>query len=155
MTKVWELFERDDVTESEWQEALEVIEAEEKQEWANFLKRQENYDDAFYTDPWISRFRPYIRNRGYGFVYRLADLDGNLVKSKVVNGKFGEVWMVEQKDGSVEWVNVSVAESVAKQQAHYNKKGYQLVYCKVRVRLGQYHKPYLNMDEVVEVEVVK
>lgn len=155
LMRVEELFERNDVTDVEWAGALAVIEAEESKQWAEFLERQQNFDDAVYSNPWVSKLRSYVGNKGCGFIYQLADLQGNLVKSKMVDGKFGKVWLVEKQDGSVEWVNVSSAEKFSRQQAHYNKKGYQLVQCTVRIRLNKQGEPYHNLDEVIEVEMLK
>lgn len=49
----------------------------------------------------------------------LVDMDGNIVSDKIVNGKFGECWII--KNGA----NVQFV-SVAKKQATYNKKGYKV-----------------------------
>jgi hypothetical protein len=48
----------------------------------------------------------------------LCDMDGNVISDRIVNGKFGECWII--KNGSA----VSFV-SVAKKQSTYNKKGYK------------------------------
>jgi hypothetical protein len=50
----------------------------------------------------------------------LADMDGNIVSDKIVNGRFGECWIIKN-GGNVEFVGV------AKKQATYNKKGYKVM----------------------------
>jgi hypothetical protein len=50
----------------------------------------------------------------------LVDMKGNIVSDKIVNGKFGQCWII--KDGD----NVSFV-GVAKKQSTYNKKGYKVM----------------------------
>jgi len=50
----------------------------------------------------------------------LVDMNGNIVSDKIVNGKFGQCWII--KDGD----NVSFV-GVAKKQSTYNKKGYKVM----------------------------
>lgn len=47
----------------------------------------------------------------------LCDMDFNIVSDRIVNGKFGECWILKN-DNSVSFVGV------AKKQSTYNKKGY-------------------------------
>jgi hypothetical protein len=57
----------------------------------------------------------------------LADLDGNLLDAKIVDGKYGPVWCIRQADGSAKWFNESSARKGATRQAAHTKKGYRLV----------------------------
>jgi hypothetical protein len=50
----------------------------------------------------------------------LVDFNGNIVSDKIVNGKFGQCWIIENGD-SVNFVGV------AKKQSTYNKKGYKVM----------------------------
>lgn len=50
----------------------------------------------------------------------LVDLNGNIVSDKIVNGKFGECWIIKNVD-TVSFVGV------AKKQSTYNKKGYKVM----------------------------
>lgn len=150
-----ELFNREDVTDAEWEQAAADIKAQEAKQWAEFIERSKYYDDAFYSDPYDSRFANFVANKGYGYQYSLADMDGNVVDAKIVDGKFGQVWLVNKADGSIEWVNVSTASTVAKEQAHYNKKGYQLVMCEVRVRVAKGGNYYFDWNDIKEMEIAK
>ena len=150
-----ELFNKEGVTDPEWEQALKQIQDEERKEWADFIERREQYDDAIHSQPYVSKYRDYVSNKGYGYDYSLADLDGNIVNSRIVDGKYGEAWVINKDDGSVEWVNVSTASSVAKRQAHYNKKGYQLVLCEVRVRTTTRGYTFFDWSDVKSVEVLK
>jgi hypothetical protein len=86
----------------------------------------------------IRRELEIVRNQGLDWEMGLVDLDGNLVNAKIVNGKFGEVWRIEKEDGSVSWVNVSVAEKLSRKQAFYASKGYELVKVWWRFAEGKY-----------------
>jgi hypothetical protein len=48
----------------------------------------------------------------------LCDMLGNIVSDKIVNGKYGECWIIKN-EGSVSFVGV------AKKQSTYNKKGFK------------------------------
>jgi hypothetical protein len=50
----------------------------------------------------------------------LVDMGGNIVSDKIVNGKFGECWIIKN-GANVEFVGV------AKKQATYNKKGFKVM----------------------------
>ena len=50
----------------------------------------------------------------------LVDMHGNIVSDKIVNGKFGQCWIIKNGD-SVNFVGV------AKKQSTYNKKGYKVM----------------------------
>tara|TARA_R110000803_G_scaffold28371_4_gene65616 strand:- start:812 stop:1285 length:474 start_codon:yes stop_codon:yes gene_type:complete len=151
---VSELFNRNDVTDAEWQEAQEFIAAEQAKAWNEFLVRSQDFDDAFFSEPYKAEWG-YVRNKGIGFMYSLADMEGNLVNAKCVSGQYGYVWRVEKEDASIDWVNVSSASTTAKQQKHYNSKGYQLVQCEVRVRQNQFGKIQLDLNETVNVTIME
>ena len=150
-----EMFSREDVTDAEWAQAAANIKEQEAKQWAEFLERSNNFDDAVYSDPYDSRFMKFVTYKGYGFQYALADMEGNVVDAKIVDGKFGKVWLINKSDGSIEWVNVSSASTIAKEQAHYNKKGYQLVSCEVRVRTAKSGDYYFDWKDIKNVEVAK
>ncbi len=50
----------------------------------------------------------------------LTDLEGNIVSERVVDGKYGQCWLIE-KSGNISFCGT------AKKQATYNKKGYKLM----------------------------
>ena len=152
---VSELFNRNDVTDAEWQEAQEFIAAERTKQWAKFLEVKENFDDAIFSEPYVAQWDAYVRNKGIGFMYSLADMEGNLVNAKCVSGQYGYVWRVEKEDDSIDWVNVSSASTTAKAQKHYNSKGYQLVQCEVRVRQNQFGKVQLDLKETVNITIME
>ena len=150
-----ELFNREGVTDSEWEQALKDIEEQQTKQWADYLERSRHYDDAVYSDPYDSRYRTYVGKKGYGYVHSLTDLEGNIVNSKIVDGRYGKVWVINKDDGSVEWVNVSTASTFTKEQAHYRKKGYQIALCTVRVRTTKHGDVYFDWSDVKNVEVLK
>lgn len=49
----------------------------------------------------------------------LCDMNGNIVSEKIVNGRFGECWIIENG-------NYPTFIGVAKKQSTYNKKGYNV-----------------------------
>lgn len=54
----------------------------------------------------------------------LTDLDGNIVSDRIVEGRFGECWIIIDK--SKEFNNASFV-SVSKKNSTYNKKGYKVM----------------------------
>ena len=56
----------------------------------------------------------------------LCDIDGNIVSDRIVNGKFGECWIIKNGN-SVSFVGV------AKKQSTYNKKGYKVMTLAINV----------------------
>ncbi len=136
---------RDDVAPEEWEELAVRLEKsiESLQEEDDRLRREaRSVDDLpLYIDGAIRSVRRelnIVRNQGLDWELGLVDLDGNLVNAKIVNGKYGEVWRIEKEDGSVEWVNVSVAEKLSRKQAFYASKGYELVKVWWRFAEGKY-----------------
>lgn len=67
----------------------------------------------------------------------LVDMDGNIVSDKIVNGRFGNCWIINEKDG-VKFVGL------AKKQSTYAKKGY-----KVMTRVYTFEYYYLTNGKVV------
>lgn len=155
LVDIAELFNRDNVTNAEWSEALQEIKNQESKQWAEFLVRRNDFDDAIYSDPFVSRYRNYVEQKGLAFEWLLVDMNGKIVDAKIVDGKFGKVWAVNKEDGSTEWVNVSSASTYAKEQAHYNKKGYQIAMCEVRVRTNSQGNIYFDWNEVNNIEIAK
>lgn len=116
--------------------AQKVLDAEHTKEWNEFCERRDNFDDAIYTHPWgYDALRRILNLRGETWDWALADLGDNMVKAKIVDGKFGKVWCIEKTDG-VEWVNVSTANTIAKEQKFYQSKGYQLAVATYTAKIG-------------------
>jgi hypothetical protein len=67
----------------------------------------------------------------------LCDLDGNIVSDKIVNGKFGQCWIIKNET-SVSFIGV------AKKQSTYNKKGYKVMTLSINV---EYY--YLTNGKVI------
>ncbi len=62
------------------------------------------------------------RPRVQDFVhFVLADLEGNIVSNRIVDGRFGRCWIIEKDHGNVEFVGL------AKRAGTYEKKGYKVV----------------------------
>ena len=95
------------------------------------------------------------RNHGVDYEVSLLDLEGNVVDSKIVDGKYGKVWRVNNPDGSVSWVNVSVANSYGKQQKFYESKGYKLANVYYHFARGQYGFYPIKERGVVSVVVLQ
>ena len=74
-----------------------------------------------------NKARP-ARNKGIDSVLALQRLDGTPVDSKIVDGKYGNVWRVKYENGDVDWVNVSVAAKPERVIKFYESKGYKLVW---------------------------
>jgi hypothetical protein len=51
----------------------------------------------------------------------LTDLDGNVVSDRLVNGKFGDCFMIKNGENDVKFVGI------AKKQSTYEKKGYKVM----------------------------
>lgn len=51
----------------------------------------------------------------------LTDLEGNIVSERLVDGRFGQCWLIKKENGAVEFVGV------AKKPATYEKKGYKVM----------------------------
>ncbi len=143
--KIIDLFHRDDVTDPEWAEAKLWIEDAKAKAWADYLERSESFDDAYYSDA-FREIGSAVELKGFKSTWVLVK-DGEIVSAEIVSGKYGDVWCV--KDGwgydanLVEWVNVSVAATIEKQNAFYAKKGYQMALASFKMRYGK-HGFYLD-----------
>jgi hypothetical protein len=151
-----EIWFREDVSEQEWEShAVECEQEVRKIEQDKFRIQDEDgfpiYHDQMMKDK-KSEAR-LARNHGVDFVFGLVNLQGELVNARMVDGRYGKVWCVEKSDGSVEWVNVSVARSVAREQEFYRGKGYQIA--KVFYRFGSGRNGFWAMKErgVVRIEI--
>jgi len=148
-------FDRDDVTDVEWAELLEEIKEENSEYMKGYYERLQDDDYLIPNNPYAySYYYNYVARKGVGSAYGLTDLDGNVVDAKMVEGKYGTVWLIKKEDGSVEWVNTSVAENWDRRQAFYKKKGYVWVQLWMKVRnngFGQYEP---NPKEIVDVWVL-
>lgn len=78
-----------------------------------YCKRQSLYDNLF-TQLKDGAFVDDIE------ISVLVDMDGNIVSDKIVNGKFGDCWIIKNEQG-VKFVGV------AKKQSTYAKKGYKVM----------------------------
>lgn len=150
---------RDDVSPSEWEEHAQSLERSiQKAQEDDNRQRQEarSVDDiSFSYGVLIRSYRRELdlaRNQGVDWEYGLLDLEGNLVDAKIVDGKFGKVWRILNADESVNWVNVSVANSVAKKQKFYESKGYELVKVYWRFGEGKYGWFALKDKGVIKIE---
>lgn len=70
-------------------------------------------------------------NEGHWTFQGVADLDGNLLDAKEVEGRFGWVWLIRNADGSVSWFNESEAKNGERRKAANARKGYTFVDCMV------------------------
>lgn len=132
----YELINANEMTDELWAEVVAYADEAMRKDWDDYLERRNLFDDAYYRpSSYYTSLKNLAECKGFTYVWVLAK-DGQVVPSEVVKTKYGESWIVKDswaKDAEVvEWVNVSVASSSAKQQAHYAKKGYQLVCAEVR-----------------------
>lgn len=143
--EVYEFFGREDVTEQEWLAAEALIAEDEAKNWAEYLERRENFDDAIHS-PRNTQLLKAVRNRGIETEWVLVK-DGEIVPARLVDGRYGLVWAVKtgwDYDAElVEWVNCSTASTIEKERAHYAKKGYDFQEASFKIRHGQ-HGFYLE-----------
>ena len=131
-----ELINANQMTDELWAEVEALAHDAMNKDWSDYLERKEHFDDAYFTQsPFYFNLWKLASNRG--FIYEdVLSKDGQVVPSQVVKTKYGQAWVVKDcwnHDAQVvEWVNVSVASTSEKQQAHYAKKGYQNVIAEVR-----------------------
>lgn len=155
-----EIWFRDDVTDAEWEEYAQ----KQEQEAADFDKRQvENWQEDvhdFYSGKIATMKRSradLARNHGIDSEWGLVELDNpeKVVDAKMVDGKFGRVWRINKEDGGVEWVNLSSASTAKKVQAHYAKKGYQLVEVYYHFADGRHGFYPLKERGVLEIRIIE
>lgn len=92
--------------------------------------------------------------KGVSSVYGLVDLSGQVVNAKIVDGKYGEVFLVKDENENVSWVNVSQAKDISRQQKHYEKFGYQIARVYYRFSSGSSGLYADRSRGVVKVEVL-
>lgn len=151
-----QIWYRENVSQQEWEDY--AVECEKRAREIEQDKHRILQDDgyAFYHDQMMStKFAEanLARNQGLDWEYGLLDLDGNVLDAKMVDGKYGTVWCVQVAEGQVEWVNVSQAKDVAKRQAFYRGKGYQLANVYYHFAHGQYGFYADKKRGVVEVQI--
>lgn len=61
-----------------------------------------------------------LENDGFAYFPVLTDLEGNIISERIVNGKYGKCFIIENEDGSVNFVNHNVREKTLE------KKGFRL-----------------------------
>lgn len=148
---------REDVSSQEWEDHAVECEksAREVEQDRQRILDEDGY--AFYHNEMRSqheREARLARNEGIDSELSFVDLEGNLVDAKIVDGKYGSVWRVSKADGSVEWVNVSVANSIEKQQKFYRGKGYQMVNVYYHFARGQYGFYPIKERGVVSIKAI-
>lgn len=152
-----EIWFKENVSPEEWeafaQKADKDAQEREQQKINNYA--EDVWD--FYANAMISMYSKraeIARNQGIYWVIGLVDADSNeVVDAKIVDGKFGKVWCIKHEDGSVEWVNISQASSIKKQQAFYRSKGYQKAYIYYHFAEGRHGFYPIKERGVVDVEV--
>ena len=149
---------REDVSSQEWE--AHAVECEENARKVDEDRQRilDNDGYAFYHNGMRQqheREARLARNHGIDYELSFVDLEGNLVDAKIVEGKYGSVWRVSNPDGSVSWVNVSVANSYKKQQKFYQSKGFQLVQVSYHFARGNNGFYPIKERGVVSVEVLK
>ena len=122
----------ENVTDEQWEEyaqecdaAARAFEQRKMDNWA------EDFNDFYsgHVAIFNSRKANLARAKGIDSTLALQRLDGTPVDSKIVEGKYGDVWRVKDADGIVrDWVNVSVAKSPERVIKFYESKGYKLVW---------------------------
>lgn len=151
-----QIWNREEVSPAEWENF--AVECEQKAREIEQDKFRIQDDDGFpiYHDKMMSdKFAEarLARQQGVDYEFGLVDLEGNLVDAKMVDGKFGRVWCVQVGEGQVAWVNVSQAKVVAKEQAFYRGKGYQIARVYYHFANGQYGFYADKKRGVVELQV--
>jgi hypothetical protein len=116
----------------DWSRLKQLNEIQRAINWETHLAVRENDDYARFSQNFEDAISTACDLEGYAYYYGLATLDGELTTAKIVDGRYGQVWLIKKgytADGreDIEWVNVSVASTVAKEQKFYEGKGYQLV----------------------------
>jgi hypothetical protein len=117
------------VSDTEWEEAVKEAKTKiDEIEARRIFNLQEDFVDFYGGIQLQSAFQElYLaENKGVDSVYGLVDLGGQVVNAKIVEGKYGEVWLVKDENENVSWVNVSQAKDISRQQKHYEKSGYQI-----------------------------
>jgi hypothetical protein len=123
------------VSDTEWAEAIKEIEERIDEIEARRIRNLEEDFADFYGGIQLQsalRELSLAHSKGIDSVYGLVDLDGQVVNAKIVDGKYGEVFLVKDENENVSWVNVSQAKDISRQQKHYEKFGY-------RIALVYYH----------------
>lgn len=117
-----------DHTPAEWRNMRADSVRREAESW-------ERSDTDGFLSQWASqcmaRLYSYLaelaENNGVETFIGLADMAGNLLDAKIVDGKYGPVWCIRQADGSAKWFNESSARKGATRKAAHDRKGYKLV----------------------------
>jgi hypothetical protein len=117
------------VSDSEWAEVIKEVEKRIDELEARRIQNLEEDFADFYGGAITGlalRELSLAHAKGIDSVYGLVDLAGQVVNAKIVEGKYGEVWLVKDENENVSWVNVSQAKDISRQQKHYEKFGYQI-----------------------------
>lgn len=157
-TDFYELINANKMTDELWQEVEAYVKEKVTKDWEDYLERKQHFDDAFYRkNSYDDALQKLAQQKGVIYEHVLTK-DGVVVPSVVVKTKFGEAFVVknswDKNAEVVEWVNVSVANTVQKQQQHYAKKGYQLALVEVRGYIYN-GKVYPAWSDIKSIEVLK
>jgi len=151
-----EIWNRENVSPEEWEAYAVECDAEAvKIEQEKFRIQDEDGFPVYHNKMIAAKNAEgrLARQHGVDYEYGLVDLDGNFIDAKIVDGKYGSVWCVQVGEGQVAWVNVSQASSVAKQQAFYAGKGYQMAKVYYHYASGQYSFYANKKRGVVKIEI--
>lgn len=153
-----EIWFRENVTAEDWEAFAKECEAQAHAVHEDKMRVWEEDGYTFYHNAmqqrWIKQAK-LARNHGIDYVEQLVDANGNVVDASKVNGKYGYVWLIKNGEQDYQWVNVSQASTVAKQQKFYASKGFQLAH--VYYRFCEYRgefRPAFNA-EPIRIEVCK
>jgi hypothetical protein len=154
----YELINANKMTDELWQDVESYVKEKVAKDWNDYVERKEHFDDAFYRkNSYDDALQKLAEQKGVIYEYVLTK-DGEVVPCQIVKTKFGEAWVVktswDKNADVVEWVNVSVASTVEKEQKHYAKKGYQIALVEVRgyIYNGQVKPAW---SDVKSIEVLK
>lgn len=156
-----DIWTREDATAEDWAAEvarLEAVkEAHNERELAVLNDIGLDYIPRWYNDSDLAL----AKNHGVASFRALATLDGELVYATAFDSRFGsgQVYRVclspEYNAPVIAWVNVSTASTVEKEQRHYRKHGFQLVWVTRRVRPdGRGFKPVYELPPI-SVEVLE
>jgi len=154
----YELINANQMTDELWQEVEAYVKEKVAKDWADYCERKQHFDDAFYRkNSYDDALQQLAQNKGSVYENVLTK-GGEIVPAVIVKTKYGEAWMVksswDKNADVIEWVNVSVASTVEKEQKHYAKKGYQIALAEVRgyIYNGQVKPAW---SDVKSVEICK
>jgi hypothetical protein len=150
------IFHKTQVSDQEWSDYAETLLTKAD---AIDLDKRRIYDEdgyAFHHDTMSRKLRAeaYLaQNHGIDSELGLVSLDDpqTLLDAKIVDGKFGEVWLIKFDEQTV-FVNVSHAQKLERRVAFYESKGLRLV--EVYYRYGYGKNGQYKIGEALSFEPV-